>query len=356
MKIVAVKTRLEHLPLTRPYTIAYQTCDEAINFILEIRTDDGRLGMGAAAPAPEVTGETTTACGDALGDDALGWLIGADIDRIGSLHRQLERHMPADTPGARAAVDIALHDLFAQRLAAPLVDVLGRVHHALPTSVTIGIQSVEETLDEAIEHIGHGFRVLKVKLGHSFEEDIARLTRLRESLDKTIVIRIDPNQGYSIEDLKKFVSRTKHLDIEFIEQPVTVDAMDRLRELDSQIRDQIAADESLLTAREAVALIAPPRACGIFNIKLMKCGGIKPALDIATVAETARVSLMWGCMDESIISITAALHAALACPATRYLDLDGSLDLARDVVAGGFILQEGCLSVSDAPGLGVMPL
>jgi L-alanine-DL-glutamate epimerase-like enolase superfamily enzyme len=61
-------------------------------------------------------------------------------------------------------------------------------------------------------------------------------------------------------------------------------------------------------------------------------------------------------MDESIISITAALHAALASPATRYLDLDGSLDLARDVVKGGFVLRDGYLSTSNAPGLGVVPL
>ncbi len=62
---------------------------------------------------------------------------------------------------------------------------------------------------------------------------------------------------------------------------------------------------------------------------------------------------MWGCMDESIISITAALHAALASPATRYLDLDGSFDLAQDIVTGGFILKDGCLSVTNELGLGV---
>ena len=65
---------------------------------------------------------------------------------------------------------------------------------------------------------------------------------------------------------------------------------------------------------------------------------------------------MWGCMDESIVSISAALHAALASPATRYLDLDGSLDLARDVVTGGFHLEDGYLRTTDAPGLGVQSL
>ena len=84
------------------------------------------------------------------------------------------------TPAARAAVDIALHDLLAQRLGVPLAEMLGRVHEALPTSITIGIKPVAETLAEADEYLGRGFRVLKVKIGDSLEEDLERLARLRE--------------------------------------------------------------------------------------------------------------------------------------------------------------------------------
>ena len=85
----------------------------------------------------------------------------------------------------------------------------------------------------------------------------------------------------------------------------------------------------------------------------MKCGGVWPALRIAAIAEAAGVSLMWGCMDESVVSISAALHAAFASPATRYLDLDGSLDLARDVATGGFVISHGEMRTTPAPGLGV---
>ena len=62
---------------------------------------------------------------------------------------------------------------------------------------------------------------------------------------------------------------------------------------------------------------------------------------------------MWGCMDESIISISAALHSAMASSATKYIDLDGSLDLARDLVSGGFILKDGKMTLKNSPGLGV---
>jgi L-alanine-DL-glutamate epimerase-like enolase superfamily enzyme len=143
------------------------------------------------------------------------------------------------------------------------------------------------------------------------------------------------------------------LNIEFIEQPFEASRIDAMRSLDDSIRQKIAADESLMNEQDAKLLSADPRACGIFNIKLMKCGGIHHALRIAEAAKPAGIDLMWGCMDESIISISAALHAAFACPNTKYLDLDGSLELARDVVDGGFLLEDGYMSIIDKPGLGL---
>ncbi len=191
---------------------------------------------------------------------------------------------------------------------------------------------------------------------HEAEEDLDRLRTLRGKIGSHVKIRVDPNQGYSPVEVVQFVEHTRELDVEFLEQPMDVGKLDELRALPVEVRQRVAADESLLSEEDALNLITPPRACGIFNIKLMKSGGVFPALRIAAIAQTAGIELMWGCMDESIISITAALHAALASPATRYLDLDGSLDLARDVVKGGFVLRDGYLSTSNAPGLGVMPL
>jgi L-alanine-DL-glutamate epimerase-like enolase superfamily enzyme len=166
-------------------------------------------------------------------------------------------------------------------------------------------------------------------------------------------VRVDANVGYTIEETARFFERTAGLAIEFVEQPVPREAFDEIRTLTPRRRARIAADESLHDEKDALALACPEPACGIYNIKLMKCGGVRPALRIAAIAETAGIALMWGCMDESRVSIAAALHAAFASPATRFLDLDGSLDLARDVVSGGFTLVDGVMRTTDAPGLGV---
>jgi L-Ala-D/L-Glu epimerase / N-acetyl-D-glutamate racemase len=308
--------------------------------------------LGAASPEPFVTGESHQATREALLGGALDGLAGEDVRELPRLCRNLARKMPG-APAARAAVDMALHDLYAQELGLPLADVLGRVHEALPTSITIGIKPLAETLAEAEEYRARGFRVLKVKVGLSLEEDLERLARLRERVGAAMAVRVDGNQGYSAGEVSRFFEQTANLDLEFLEQPVPADAIGELRDLSDQARSRIAADESLLDETDALNLVRPPLACGIFNIKLMKCGGIWPALRVAAIAETSGIALMWGCMDESRISIAAALHAAFASPATRYLDLDGSLDLARDVAEGGFILEDGMMRTTDRPGLGV---
>jgi len=355
MKITRIDTRVEDVPLARPYTIAFRSIDDVQMCFVELGTDNGLSGLGCASPEPHVTGESREACNAALDGDALAWLEGGDPRTLPALCRVLEERMPG-TPAARAALDMALHDLLAQHLDIPLVEMLGRAHRSLPTSITIGIKPVNETLEEAEEYVGRGFKILKIKLGHSLDEDLARLARVRERIGADVGIRVDPNQGYSADDVQRFVDQTRDLDIEFLEQPMAADDIVAMRALPDAVRARLAADETLLDARDALTLIEPPRACGIFNIKLMKCGGVHAAGRIADIARCAGIELMWGCMDESIISISAALHVALASPATRYLDLDGSLDLARDVVEGGFVLEDGFMRTTEAPGLGVRAL
>jgi len=308
--------------------------------------------LGVASPAEDVTGEGVPECRQALIEHLEDLLLGTDIRHLKTRLRELEKAMPG-APAARAAIDMALHDLWSRHLGLPLVDLLGRVHRSLPTSITIGIESVEESLEDAAEYMGRGFRILKVKIGRSMEEDVERLYRIRQEIGRQIIIRVDANQGYTLDQFKNFLKQSASLELEFIEQPLIAHDLDGMRCLPEAVRKRVAADESLLDARDALTCQESPRPFGIYNIKLMKCGGIAPALQIAEIAHLAGIDLMWGCMDESIVGIAAALHAALASPATRYLDLDGHLDLARDLAAGGFVLKDGELGLTDNPGLGV---
>lgn len=337
---------------TKPYTIAFKTVDEVRNAFVEITLDNGVTGIGSGNPSEYVVGENLDQCLEALQEQNLEFLIGRDIRELNQLTFEVWKKFPKN-PSARAAIDIALYDAFTKFLDVPLVKFLGQKIKRMLTSNTIGIKGVKETLEEADDYIRRGFQVLKVKLGKDLDEDIERLMKLREKFGNGIVIRIDANQGYTSAQTIEFYGRTYDLNIELIEQPLPATAVSEMKELPKEVREVIAADESLITPADALELIKPPKASGIFNIKLMKCGGISQGLKIADIAMHEGVDLFWGCNDESIISITAALHTAFACSNTKYIDLDGSLDLACDVVKGGFILKDGYMYCSDKPGLGV---
>jgi L-alanine-DL-glutamate epimerase-like enolase superfamily enzyme len=352
MKIKSVKAWLQHLPLTKPYTIAYKTIADTEIIFLEIVLENGTVGLGASNPFAEVVGETPAMALANLQSDFVQQLTGRDIRHFNQLIDEALVQFP-HLPGTIAAIDIALHDAFCQLIGIPVVDLYGRKMNALPTSITIGIKDTAAMLEEAKANYAAGFKVIKIKTGLEVEEDIERVTKLTEQFGNNMLIRVDANQGYDLQQLQRFIDKTKDLSIELIEQPMKVGEENELATLDATDRKKLAADESLLDAASALQLAHPPTPFGIFNIKLMKCGGIRGAREIATIAASAGIDLFWGCNDESIGSITAALHAAFSCSNTKYLDLDGSFDLSSDLVTGGFILKDGVMYCSDEAGLGL---
>ena len=170
-------------------------------------------------------------------------------------------------PGTQAIWDIALHDAFAQYLEIPVVAIYGRQIKSLPTSVTIGIMGVQETIEEAKEYVDLGFKVLKVKTGESVELDIERVEKLHEAFND-VIIRVDANQGYTYNDLLKFTEATKNTPLELIEQPLPVGKDQGLTEASEDIRKKLVADESLKNSTSAVYYAGEPQLFGIYNIKL----------------------------------------------------------------------------------------
>lgn len=354
MKIHSIRAWQEKLPLTKPYTIAYKTITDTELIFVEVILENGITGLGAANPFPEVVGETTETTIVNLQSAAIQDFKDRDIRTFQQLITETAINFP-DQPGTLAAIDIALHDAFGKFIDLSILDFYGRRCGPLPTSITIGIKDTAAMIEEAKGYYAQGFRILKIKTGNNVEEDIERVQKLKEAFKGEFIIRVDANQGYDMASLQKFMHAANQY-IELIEQPLQKGDETLLQPLASQDKKILVADESLVNVADAFTLSHPPLAFGAYNIKLMKCGGIKPAKDIATIAQQAGIDLFWGCNDESIISITAALQAAYSCPNTKYLDLDGSFDLSKDIVQGGFILKDGYMYTTGLPGLGYLKL
>lgn len=351
MKIKKATHWTEQIELTRPYTISYKTITAVENIFVKLEMENGSYGIGVASPSESVTGESFDDTRKALNAHLEAFLVGKDIRQFQALTRTCQSTF-FKTPAAAAAVDIALYDAFGKYLNQPIVKFLGQYHTTLPTSITIGIKSIAESIEEAKEYLERGFKIIKLKIGKTIEEDVACIRKIHEIIKGQMLIRVDANQGYTIQDLQAFVEQTKNIGVELIEQPFLVKNNHQLDSLSPEIKKILAADESLVSTQDALQLAHAQR-FGIFNIKLMKCGGITPARTISTIGALSNIDLMWGCNDESCVSITAGLHAAFAAPNTNYIDLDGSLDLGKDLFQSGFTIENGMMRLTEKAGLGV---
>ncbi len=351
MKILHTECFALEMPLREPYTIAYETISSCTNLFIRATTDAGVTGFGCAAPDKGVTGETPEMTMDCYREVIEPGLKGADFSRIILILETLKPGL-SKNPSALAMTDMLLYDLLSKKAGLPLYRFLGGYKDSIPTSITIGIMSPEDTVLKAREFFMQGFRIFKVKGGKQVEEDIRKVILLRESFGNEISIRFDANQGYTVEQAIRFVNETRHHNIELLEQPTPRDNIEMLGRVSNSVSIPVMADESLMNLLDVFSLTRD-NLTDMINIKLMKVGGITEALHINSVARAAGVETMVGCMDESALSVSAGLHFALARPNIFYADLDGHLDLLNDPAAGALILKNGVLYPKETPGLGV---
>ncbi len=351
MKITRVEAWPVAMQLAEPYTIAYESVETVENVFVQLVTDGGIVGYGCAAPAESVTNETAVSVLKTFEDIIHSALQGANPLRLARILEDLRGELRPH-PSAKAALDMALHDLLGKAAGVPVWQLLGGYRESIPTSVTIGILSESETVDRARDWVSRGFRCLKVKGGLDVSADAARLIKVREAVGPKIELRYDANQGYTVDETIEFIHLTRFCGLELIEQPTPCDQPSLLGQVTHQTPLPVMADESLLTLRDAFRL-ARDDLVNMVNIKLMKVGGIAEALQVNAVARAAGVEVMVGCMDESALAITAGLHFALARPNVKYADLDGHLGLIGDPAASAILLRDGQLFPQEHPGFGI---
>ena len=258
------------------------------------------------------------------------------------LQRLLDAEIP---PAARAGFDIALHDCMGKALGKPLYALFGLDPSlAPPTSFTIGIADPQTTLDKVAE-AAH-FPILKIKLGSgTIEEQVETIAAIRTRY--TGALRIDANEGWSVDDAIRILRELKRYDVEYCEQPVEAGNPQWLRAIRERVDIPIVVDEDCIDAASLPALMG----CvdGV-NVKLAKTGGIRGALETIATARAMGMKVMIGCMVESGVAATAAAHIA---PLADWIDLDGPLLIREDPYPG--VRYDGAkLILPDAPGLGIV--
>ncbi|RZJ36281.1 MAG: dipeptide epimerase [Flavobacterium sp.] len=314
---LSLEFKIYELPLRHPFTISRYTVNIQKTLIATI--SDGEFsGYGEATVNPYYN--STVERLSAAAERAKPIIAGMSVIHPAEFWQKLEPHL-RDNYFALCAIDNAYWDFFARKNGQPLRRYFSDSENAPLTSYTIGMDSLSQMKNKINEM---PWPVYKIKLAR--ENVIETVEALRSVTDS--VFRIDANCAWSALETIQYAERLKALNVEFIEQPLPAEDVAGMKTVIQNSVLPIIADESCQRFDDV------EKCGGLFNginIKLMKCGGITPALKMIEKARSTGLSVMAGCMTESTVGISALAQIA---PLLDYLDSDGALLLASDIASG----------------------
>jgi L-Ala-D/L-Glu epimerase len=354
MKITGIRFGKLHVPLKTPFKTALRTVEAVEDIVVELHTDTGHIGYGGAPATAVITGETHGSIIEAIRKFIAPRVIGEEIANLNRITQLIQTALERNT-SAKAAVEIAVYDLFGQLYGAPLYKMLGGGDPVITTDITISVDCIDKMVADSINAADRGFESLKVKVGKDIGVDIERVKAIHTAVEGRAQLRLDANQGWTAKQAVYAIGMLEDAGVrlELVEQPVRAQDLDGMKYVTERVHTPIMADESVFDPADVIDLIRM-RAADIINIKLMKSGGLSNAIRIADISALYGVECMIGCMLESSISVAAAVHLAVAkSNAITKVDLDAPSLCAFNPVDGGVIFNESKISVTDAPGLGI---
>jgi L-Ala-D/L-Glu epimerase len=325
------------LKLRNPFRLSYGTTEEREAYWLRLGEDAG-WGEGTLPPYYHVDQSATEAY----------WKKSANRkeafpESVAEIGNWVGEAGPAV---ARCALDLALHDRIGKLTGQPLYQMLGLPHpEPMISSFTIAVDT-PKAMAAMAQKFGN-FSILKIKLAGD-GKDIARLAAIRAARPD-VKLRVDANAGWKAEDAVVLVRDLERFNLDMIEQPVAKEDISGMGIVQAFTQTPIVADESVQTLADVEAL-AKAGVKGI-NLKLMKTGGLTPAVAILRRARELGLKVMLGCMIETSIGATAMAHlAGLA----DWLDLDASMLISNDPFDGMTFDNEATVMIPDRPGIGAI--
>jgi L-Ala-D/L-Glu epimerase len=348
MQITKAEVTPIELKLKKPVQMAGLPLIKNVTAIfVRLETRQGQSAWGCTVAHPDLTGEKPEqvlrcchACAEKVAD-----LHPMNIEySLGELAPLTEK-----APSAMCAFDLAFHDLLSLSAGMPLYRLLGGYRDRIQTSITIPITPLDESLAIAFEHASQGFHILKIKGGLDADQDVQRVRAIHRALPH-LILRLDADGGYSIQQALDVAHALKN-ELETFEQPTPSADLNALCQVSRHSPVPVLADQSA-RGPDSAFQIASGRCAHGFSIKLVTCGGLRQARQMDAIARAAHLSMMVSCLVEPAMLIAAGLSLALSSPNVHYGDLDGHLYLENDPSLPGFVLQDGWLIATDAPGLG----
>lgn len=319
------------LPLIEPFIVSYDTYPSMPSIIVKMTTECGLVGWGEAVPDDHVTGETFEGTFATIQHRLAPKLIGQNPMQFEKIHELMDS-LVKNAPAAKAAIDIACFDITGKKLGVPVYQLIGgRYHEKFPVTHVLSIGEPEHMAQQAAEKVALGYDSFKMKVGRDVASDVKRIEAVRARVGENIAIRVDVNQGWKTSaNTLQALAALQHANLDWLEQPVVADDIDAMVEIKSKTSTPVMIDEGLCGVRDMREIIAK-RAADKVNIKLMKCGGIYPAMKLAAMAEMAGMECQIGSMLESSVGSAAGFHVAFSKKIIKSVELTGPLKFSTDI-------------------------
>lgn len=350
MQIDTITVHQYDIPLKEPFVTALKPIPELERVLVELETDQGIVGLGEGAPAYEVTGETQRSTAAVIEDVLAPLLIGMnpiDIERA----RGQMWELVDGSPAAHAACEIALQDIRGKVADLPLYQLLGgrAPDPVIDVPKVLSIKPPTEMAADAAEAVDAGYGQIKIKVGGDPETDIERIHAIAEVVPDSVSLKADANQGWT--DAKTALSALSEIGstIDVIEQPVAVDNTADLRELRRRLDIPVMADESVESPEDALDLVGQ-NASDMYNIKLMKTGGISEAIRLNSIAAADQRPTQLGSMVEGGVGTAAGVHFVLSRDNVIWNEMVGPFMTETGVTD---LQAESTEITAEGPGLGV---
>lgn len=353
MHIKTIEPIAVSLPMLKPVIMAGEEIRRADNVLVRIETGDGLVGWGEAASAPVMTGETLESIVSAI-HYLEATLRGREPTDIAGALAVMDARMYGNH-GAKAAIEIALHDITGRAAGKPVHALLGekkRSRMALLGVIAGG--DFDSDLRDTEKKKTAGVTAYKIKVGiDSAAKDAARTRAICKLLGSDLLISADANQGYTTEQAIEYVRAVKGSGLDFFEQPVMADDLAGMAAVAAASDIAIGADEGIHSLGDIERHHERKAARGV-SLKAIKLGGIRAVVEAGRLCERLGMSVNVSCKTgESSVACAAALHVASVIPNISWGLTLTHTSLAEDIAAQPIATSNGHVESLDRPGLGI---
>jgi L-Ala-D/L-Glu epimerase len=353
MRVIQVAWLPFRIPYAATFTTAHGSEQARLGTIIRVTADDGRVGLGEAAPLPAFGGGTLD---DTLAQIAqlAALIVGRDLDAALMLLNRLD-YAEAGMSAAACGFDTALLDIQAQSAGLPLAQLLAAgAASAVPVNATIGAVDTAAACRTAGQAAQAGILCVKLKVGimGTRAAELARIAAVRATLGADVRLRIDANAAWDVPEAIAIIRAAERYQLELVEQPVAADDLAGMALVRASVHTPIAADESVGGPEQAEQVIAAA-AADVLVIKPMMAGGLRRARAIIEQAQLAGLATFVTTTIDTGVGVAAALHLAATLPMPLACGLATGPLLVSDLLIQSIVVRNGALYVPDRPGLGV---